>query len=245
MLSLEILKEFTKKYQTIEKNMAREYIQHLFLSSLYKLPEAEKLLFKGGTALRIIHGSPRFSEDLDFTGENIYDYKIIDELFINTLLEISKQGIKIVLEEAKPTTGGYLGIIHYELYDFVEDIKFEISLRQGRKLDNLSKEFNTIINEYIPAYTIISLARGEIVKGKMNALTSRKKPRDYYDLYFFLRHPELHKLVDKNRLKEVLENLKKEQINFKQELSLLLPVSHQMILKDFKANLIREIESCI
>lgn len=245
MLSLEILKEFTRKNQTIEKNMVREYIQHLFLSSLYKLPEAEKLLFKGGTALRVICRSPRFSEDLDFTGENIYHYKIIDKLFVDTLSGIEKQGIRIDVREAKSTTGGYLGIIHYELYDFIEDIKFEISLRQGRKLNKLDKEFNTIINDYIPVYTIISLAKEEIIKGKISALISRKKPRDYYDLYFFLRHPELHKLVNKNKLGEILESLKKEQIDFKQELSLLLPVSHKMILKDFKKNLIREIEGVI
>jgi len=239
MLSLESLKEFTKKFQTVEKNVVREYIQHLFLSSLYKLPKAGKLLFKGGTALRFIYGSPRFSEDLDFTGENIYHYQIIDELLISALSEIGKQGIKVDFKEAKPTTGGYLGIIRYELYDFKEDMKFEISLRRSKKL---TKEIITIINDYTPAYTIVSLPAVEVVKEKMSALLSRKKPRDYYDLYFFLRHPQLHKLVEKAQLKEVLKNLEKERINFKQEFSILLPVSHQMILKDFKSNLIKEIK---
>jgi hypothetical protein len=239
MLSLENLKEFTKKFQTVEKNVVREYIQHLFLSSLYKIPEAEKLLFKGGTALRFIYGSPRFSEDLDFTGENIYHYQIIDKLFISVLSEIEKQGIKISLREAKPTSGGYLGIIYYELYDFFEDMKFEISLRRGKRL---TKEITTIINDYTPHYTIICLSGKEIIKGKTTALLNRKKPRDYYDLYFFLRHPELHKFVEKALLKEALENLEKEKINFKEELSGLLPLSHQMILKDFKSNLIREIK---
>ena len=239
MLSLESLKEFTKKFQTIEKNVVREYIQHLFLASLYKLPEAEKLLFKGGTALRIIYGSPRFSEDLDFTGENIYRYEIIDELFINTLLEIEKQGIKIGLKEAKPTSGGYLGIIHYELYDFIGDMKFEISLRRGGEL---TKEITTIISDFTPPYTVCHLLGKDIVKGKMAALISRKKPRDYYDLYFLLRHPELHGFVQKPLLKKLLENLGKERINFKKELSILLPVSHQMILKDFKKTLTQEIK---
>jgi len=239
MLSQNFLKEFTKKSQTIEKNVVRECIQHLFLSSLYKLPEAERLLFKGGTALRFIYGSPRFSEDLDFTGENIYHYQIIDELFINALSEIGKQGIKIDFKEAKPTTGGYLGVIHYEIYDFVEDIKFEISLRSGKEL---ATEITTIINDYAPVYTIVSLSGTELVKGKMAALISRKKPRDYYDLYFFLRHPQLHKCVEKARLKEVLKNLEKERINFRQELSVLLPINHQMILKDFKKVLIQEIK---
>lgn len=242
MLSLENLKEFTKKFQTVEKNVVREYMQHLFLSFLYRLPKAERLLFKGGTALRFIYKSPRFSEDLDFTGENIYYYRVIDNLFINTLSEIEQQGIKTDFREAKPTTGGYLGIIHYELYDFVEDMKFEISLRKGRKLN---KEINTIVNDYGRAYTIIHLSGEKIVQGKMAALLQREKPRDYYDLYFFLRHPELHRLVEKDLLKQVLENLEKEGINFKKELSALLPASHQIILKDFKSNLIREIKRFI
>jgi len=242
MLSLEALKKFTNQHQTIEKNVVREYIQHLFLSCLYKLPGAENLLFKGGTALRIIYGSPRFSEDLDFTGVNIYNTNIIDSLFIEVLSCIERQGIKIDLKEAKLTTGGYLGIIHYEMYDFIEDIKFEISLRQSKNLD---KEFNTIINNYTSAYTLISLSGKKIVEEKTNALISRKKPRDYYDFYFFLRHPELHKLIDKNTLKEVLKSLEKENIKFKEDISIFLPHSHQMILKDFKNNLIKEIKNLL
>lgn len=242
MLSLESLQEFTKKFQTTEKNIVREYIQHLFLSSLYKLPNAEKLLFKGGTALRFIYRSPRFSEDVDFTGENIYHYRVIDDLFIDALSEIEKQGIKISFRDTKPTTGGYLGIIHYEVHDFKEDMKFEISLRKGKKL---SKEITSIINDYTSPYTLVCLPGEKIVKGKMSALLTRKKPRDYYDLYFFLRHPDLCKVVEKTRLKEVLDNLEKEKINFKEELSVLLPVSHQMILRDFKSILTREIKKFV
>lgn len=239
MLTLESLKEFTNKFQTMGKNVAREYIQHLFLSFLYKLPETEKLLFKGGTALRFVYLSPRFSEDLDFTGENIFHHELIETLFINTLSEIEKQGIQIDLRRSGPTTGGYLGIIHYELYDFIEDMKFEVSLRRAKGAD---KEITTIINDYVPPYTIISLPPVAMVKGKMDALLSRGKPRDYYDLYFFLRHPELHRYVDKNNFKKVLQALEKDQINFRTDLSDLLPKSHQIILKDFKSNLIKEIK---
>lgn len=242
MLSQSSLKEFTKKFQTVEKNIVREYVQHLFLSSLYKLPKAEKLLFKGGTALRFIYGSPRFSEDLDFTGKNIYGHQMIDTLFINALSELEQQGMKVDFKEAKATTGGYLGIIHYQVYDFIGDMKFEISLRKSKKLN---REITIIVNDYAPAYTIVSLSGIELVKEKTRALVRRKKPRDYYDLYFLLRHPQLHKFVKKTRLKEVMENLKKEKINFRQELSALLPISHQMILRNFKSNLVREIKKFI
>lgn len=237
MLSSENLKEFTKRYQTKEINIVREYIQHLFLSCLYKIPGAGDLLFKGGTALRIIYQSPRFSEDLDFTGQNIYETSVIEHLFISALTEIEKTGIVIDLQEAKPTTGGYLGIIHYELHDFIEDMNFEVSLRQGKKQKN---DLSSIINDYIPSYSLIHLEAKEIINGKIAATLDRQKPRDYYDLYFILRHPELNKCLNKKILPEIKENLLKSRINFKKELSVLLPISHHMILKDFKNILLKE-----
>jgi predicted nucleotidyltransferase component of viral defense system len=242
MLSREILKEFTNKYQTTEKNIVGEYIQHLFLSFLYKIPFSEKLLLKGGTAMKIIYGSPRFSEDLDFTGQNIFQYKMIDDVFIEAMSEIEKIGIDISLREAKPTTGGYLGIIHYELYDISEDMNFEVSLRRGKELE---KETTTIVNDFIPAYTIVHLSANEITKSKIAALFDRKKPRDFYDFYYILRHPELHRYIEKEILIKVKDILNKTQINFRKELSLLLPVSQHLILKDFKSLLIKEIEKSI
>ena len=66
MLTRANLEQFTKQAQTKLENVVREYCQHLFLSYLYQQPHCERLLFKGGTALRIIFYSPRYSEDLDF-----------------------------------------------------------------------------------------------------------------------------------------------------------------------------------
>ena len=74
-------------------NIVREYFQHIFLGELYKLPDAEKLLFKGGTALRIIYGSPRFSEDLDFSLFGLSHHEVksfVEGLFIKILAEIEK-----------------------------------------------------------------------------------------------------------------------------------------------------------
>lgn len=237
MLTLENLQEFTKKFQTNEKNVVREYIQHLCLSSLYKNKEAQNLLFKGGTSLRFIYQSPRFSEGLDFTGW-FWRFNQIEDLFLKTLAEIERIGIKISFEEAKPTTGGYLGVIHYDFLDFNEDMKLEISLRKSRKVES---EFTTIVSDFTIPYTVVHLAPKELVSEKIQALIERGKPRDYYDLYFLLRHPTLNRFVDKKKLKKVLENLNKEQINFKREFSIFLPISHHMLLKDFKNVLRNEI----
>jgi len=44
----------------------RDYVQHLILRLLYSRSQA--LIFKGGTALRLVYGGSRYSEDLDFNG---------------------------------------------------------------------------------------------------------------------------------------------------------------------------------
>lgn len=67
MITIEALEKLARQQQTsVFPNIVREYFQHVFLGELYRLPEAERMLFKGGTALRIIYGSPRDFYDLYF-----------------------------------------------------------------------------------------------------------------------------------------------------------------------------------
>jgi len=46
--------------------VVRESRELIALKGLYESPIGRYLIFKGGTALRLTYGSPRFSEDLDF-----------------------------------------------------------------------------------------------------------------------------------------------------------------------------------
>jgi len=239
MLSQNAIKEISIKNQTREDNIAREYIQHLFLSALYSQQGSDVLLFKGGTALKIVFHSPRFSEDLDFSVQKVLSRSKLDNFFLESISKIENEGIAIKLKEAKFTSGGYLGILSYSFYNFSGEIKIEISLR---KENVLQKSITTIISDFLPAYVLVHLSPKEIVKGKSLALLNRYKPRDYYDLYFILRHPELNKFVDFEKISEIKEKLLKERINFKSELEVLLPISHHMILKDFKQSLIKEID---
>jgi predicted nucleotidyltransferase component of viral defense system len=242
MLNLKDLKKYIDRWQTTTEMVVREYLQNLFLEALYRMKGAEKLLFKGGTALRLIYQSPRFSEDLDFTGQNIYQTREIDDLFLMAMAEVEKFGMAISFKEAKPTTGGYLGLIHYEAYDLRADMKFEVSLRHGRTKPGIVAMVNS---DLLPRYTLIQVLPEELVAGKMAALLSRHKPRDYYDLYFMLRHRELSQYVDKKKLHLVASSLAATKINFKQELKAFLPASHQLLLKDFQKTLGRELGKVI
>ena len=240
MISEKTIKELTRKYQTTEINVAREYCQHLFLSYFYEKKKSERILFKGGTALRIIYNSPRFSEDLDFTAVNI---KIgeIEEIFIDSVLDVENTGIEIKLKEGKATSGGYLGIAGFRLLDFKGVIQIEVSLRKKGKI---KPEMNLIDSDYVPPFTVISLFQEQLSKEKVNALLERAKPRDFFDIYFLLRS---HLSIKKGELElhKILEKLRETKIDFKRELKLLLPKSHHIILKDFKNVLKRELNKYI
>lgn len=238
MIDWEKIKIFAKKNQTRTDNIIREYIQHLFLSSLYRQKEANDIYFKGGTALKIIYQSPRFSEDLDFTFQNHLKKSKLENLILNTLSEIAKENIQIELKEAKETSGGYLGIIFYNLFNFKNEILFEVSFRKKGKIE---KEVVMISSDYLPPYLIIQLSTKQIVQEKILALLERGKPRDYFDLYFILRHQQLRKYVREKDLEKIKKKLEKEKFNFKKELEPLLPFSYHQILKNFKENLLKEL----
>ena len=238
MLSRENLAKFTKLQQTSTQNVVREYCQHLFLSFLYQNPGSEKLLFKGGTALRIILKSPRFSEDLDFTGMGI-THKEIEELFTNTLANIEKTGMTIHVTEATQTTGGYLGIATFEAYDMKINVQIEVSLRKGK---GFKRTRALISSDYLPAYTLVHLSLDDIILGKLEALFDRHKPRDFYDYFFFLSgdYPVAR---TKENLKNVLKLLRQDNANFQTELKKFLPASQSMHLRDFKKILEQKILS--
>ena len=237
MLTIKNLQKFTDQTQTSLENVVREYCQHLFLAYLYRQLGSERLLFKGGTALRIVFGSPRFSEDLDFTGIKITQHEV-EKIFTNALSDIENTGIEVELEEGKPTTGGYLGIAYFHVYDKKIRVQIEISLRKNSNLKGVRA---LIENDYLPAYSLVHLDKENLIRGKIEALVNRQKPRDFYD-YFFLLSGNHPLVKDKENLEIALKLLQNSKINFRTELREFLPASHVMHLKDFKKILEQKIE---
>ena len=239
MLSQDQIKNIANKYQTTELNVKREYFQHLFLSYFYQQPEVDRIYFKGGTALRIIYNSARFSEDLDFSS-SYTGVEEIEKALESTLNQIEKEGIEVDLEEAKTTSGGFLSLVHFKTADERISIRLEVSLREGEK----KGEVVTVAGDFIPPFTIVSLERSQLVDEKIQALLSRKKPRDFYDLYFILRK-DLLPPQKKDILSEALKTLASSDINFEAELKQFLPRSQWAIIRNFKSTLETEINRFI
>ncbi len=247
MLTQESLRELAIQYHTSEyPNTVREYLQHIFLTEFYKRDGASNFLFKGDTALRIVYGSPRFSEDLDFSLFNapIHERtKVIDDLFQDVLVEFEKMGINVSLgEKFGNTRDGYIYNASIRIHDYPPiTIEINISTRNGRKIQG---EVATIANDFVPTYNIFHLPQRDIVEEKIfNALLGRHKARDYYDLYFIMRKgllvrefkPRLQ--TEKTNIMELANN-----IDFEEELGTLLPTDQHLIIKDFKRTLTSELE---
>lgn len=239
MISEEQIKLLTNKYQTAEGNILREYFQHLFLSYFYQQEVSSSIYFKGGTALRILYKSPRFSEDLDFTA-SLINVKDIESLLIATLEQIEKENIQISLKESTPTSGGFIAIVSFNAFEHLTDIRLEISMRKNQERGDIL----AVSSDYVPSYNIFALNVEQLVDEKIAALLNRRKPRDFYDLYFILRALMLPP-EKKNILPQALKALKESDINFEAELKQFLPKTHWMIIKDFKTTLEREITRTI
>lgn len=236
MLNRQNLEQFAKLHQTDMENIAREYCQHLFLSYLYQEPGSERIMFKGGTALRIILNSPRFSEDLDFTGINIIDREV-EDIFTATFANIEKSGISVLIKEGKPTTGGYLSIAYFHIYDLKVTIQLEVSLRRGK---GKSGTRTVIQGEYIPPYTLVHVPIHELIEGKLQALEARSKPRDFYD-FFFLLSGNYPQVKEKRVLLTVRRLIQDSRINFHAELRRFLPAGQARQMRDFKKILLDKI----
>lgn len=239
MLSQDQISNLAKKYQTTELNVKREYFQHLFLNYFYQESQASKIYFKGGTALRILYNSVRFSEDLDFSS-SYTGIKEIEKALESALNQIEKEGVEVGLEEAKTTSGGFLGLVYFKTTKERISIRLEISLREGEK----KGEIIVVAGDFIPPFTIVSLEKVQLVDEKIQALLSRKKPRDFYDLYFILRKGLLSPRK-KNILPEVLRTLENSDINFELELKQFLPRSQWIIIRSFKSTFKTEINRFI
>lgn len=182
MLTTNQIKELSKQLKINESVIVREYIQTLFLKELYDQKYSEKIFFKGGTAIRLILGGVRFSEDLDFSvSGKIEDF---DSFIIGFFKKLEKlYGFEF---KKRKTIAGkkYLLSVDSNTLDYKIFINLDFSFRE--KILMSSK---TIIKtDYPVIFTsfVNYLSSEEILAEKIRAILTRDKGRDIYDLWFLL-----------------------------------------------------------
>ena len=240
-------KKYSTDWEIDEYTVIREYIQLVFLGALYQNKNSEKVFFKGGTALRLIYDSIRFSEDLDFDSKLSYSD-------LQTLLKKSTKDIQNFLP------GIRLDIIDNKYDNFRAKLKYEnISLSQplniridiNTKEEWLEENISLLKSSMpIPYASIIKVfGVSEILSEKIRALMSRSKGRDMFDIWLLLSRDvkiDHNLLSQKMKLYEntvTLEEIKKrvqifDDKKLKNDLNKFLPLRQRSIISHLKLSLI-------
>jgi hypothetical protein len=174
------VREFARKLKMNDSVVLREYAQLLFLKELYFQKYSDHIFFKGGTAIRLVFGGERFSEDLDFsvTGERD-DFNHFISTFYDRLSKLYGWSIK----KRKTIVGEtYVLSITEENKDYGLFIKLDFSFRE--KVLQPTKSIIDTIYPVVFTSFVHHLSKEEILAEKIRAVMTRSKGRDIYDLWF-------------------------------------------------------------
>lgn len=164
-------------------SVLREVVQIAFLNELFSLPESQQVFFKGGTALKLMLGSNRFSEDLDFTVG--IEKSRLGQLAVKAAARLKNQFLGIVLKDIDSMAGISKKIwLPTDISTQPLTIKLDFSFRekvirpkQGVVKTGLPVAAIALINYVDPA---------EILAEKYRAILTRTKGRDLYDVWYLL-----------------------------------------------------------
>ena len=98
---------FSPSLRKFKKNMLREYLQYKILEAVYQSALGINLIFMGGTSIHIIHGSQRFSEDLDFDNLGL-DEDQFKQLSRFVTRQLKREGYSLETKTTPHPTGGVL-----------------------------------------------------------------------------------------------------------------------------------------
>jgi len=216
MISKEELKEYalTKKLNLGQAEI--NYFQNIILFILYQ-NFGKELVFKGGTALNIVYGLPRFSEDLDFTLSKEIDIKDIVQHGLNRFYLESE-----ITEKRNKNSFNYIIRIKGPLYIGIKEslcrIELDFSLREKVCLEPKISTIGRLLLE-LPQFDVIVMNPKEILAEKVRAIITRKKARDVYDLWFLI---EMGTNIDFDLIAEKLRYYEKKYSfsDFKRNLNL-------------------------
>ncbi len=175
------------------RNQLREYLQHVVLRALFERDILEGMVFHGGTALRIVHGLPRFSEDLDFHTARPDPALDLAAWLGDLTADLEQAGYSVEL------TPKFLGNVQSCMVKFV-GLLYESGLHarpQARLNVKIEVDRNppagfgvtsSPVNTYLP-FVVRHHDRPSFIAGKLHAVLQRPYPkgRDYYDLMFYLQ----------------------------------------------------------
>ncbi|MFZ1396722.1 MAG: nucleotidyl transferase AbiEii/AbiGii toxin family protein [Candidatus Promineifilaceae bacterium] len=176
-------------------HLVREYLQARSLQSFQRAGAMQTLAFHGGTSLRFLYGTPRYSEDLDFALElhpQMYDFRTYLQQIVR---DFSSEAyvVDVKLNEKTAVHKAFVrfrGLLHeLGLSGYPEEV-LAIKIEVDTNPPSYAGLMYTPLNKHVP----LNLQHHDpatLLAGKLSALLQRDytKGRDIYDLWWYLNQP--------------------------------------------------------
>ena len=194
----EMVAAYNPQNVTQMTNAQHQVMQQIVLAGLQKGGFFEHAAFYGGTCLRIFHGLPRFSEDMDFTLVEKNPAIHLENYFHPIREVFALTGKDVVITKKEKLHFGRVESAFLKEDTTAYEIAFqtEKTIKVKIELDtNPPLLFDTEQKLMMQPYSVMirCLTLPDLFAGKMHALVFRNwktriKGRDWYDFEWYIRH---------------------------------------------------------
>ena len=191
MLDIKQIETFYPDFlRPFKKNMLREYLQYKILEAMFDTPFGNRMSFMGGTAIHILHGNNRFSEDLDFDNLGLLP-NYFKEIVSKILKRLRLQGYiiesKVVIKKAFRAYFRFSEILYENRITKHKHEKLSIQIDTEPQNFQYSKD-QFILNKFDVFQRINAVPIDLLLSQKILCIFTRPRlmGRDFYDILFLL-----------------------------------------------------------
>jgi predicted nucleotidyltransferase component of viral defense system len=189
MLDLQQIKsEYPEPLQGYERAIVREYLQCKILQAIFDSKQASQLSFLGGTALRIVHGNNRFSEDIDLDNFGL-SWQAFGELIQGVRLFLEQEGF--LVETSLVAKNAFHCDLRFPKLLFEQGLSPHQQERILIQIDTIAQGYTyrpdvRILNKFDIFTEIRVTPLNILLSQKIYTAIHRKRPmgRDFYDITF-------------------------------------------------------------
>lgn len=180
-MNRQLAESFQKSLGISQEQIVREEYEMILLKQLFESELGSAFVFKGGTALRLAYGSPRFSEDIDFSVVKGFDKRKLDTLLKTT----AKQYEPLRLLETRQKRFTYFGLFRVKEAFMPQafSIKFEASTRPVDWEKDEDYKLTVLSSKVTNLTVLAQVAALERIKKEKKTIKP-PRVRDIFDLWF-------------------------------------------------------------
>jgi len=189
MLDFEqIKKQYSPQLQGFQRAILREYLQYKILQAVFESKQASRLSFLGGTALRIIHGNTRFSEDIDLDNFGL-SWQAFGDMIQKVRRFLELEGFDVEIREV--ARGAYHCYLRFPQLLYEQGVSVHLDEKILIQVDTAAQGYDyqpqlVVLNKF-DIFTQIRVTPLEVLLSqKIFTAINRKraKGRDFYDITF-------------------------------------------------------------